>query len=124
MVEKQIGRYRGRLIKNTGDGILAVFDGPARAIRCAMALCEEADQMGIELRTGLHTGEIELMRDDVGGMAVHLAARVMGKAGAGEVWVSRTLKDLVVGSGFSFREQGVFTLKGVPDQWRLFSIEW
>jgi pimeloyl-ACP methyl ester carboxylesterase/class 3 adenylate cyclase len=124
MVERQIGRFRGRLIKNTGDGILAVFDGPARAIRCAMALCEEAHQIGIELRTGLHTGEIELMGDDVGGMAVHIAARVMGKAGAGGVWVSRTLKDLVVGSGFSFKEQGVYTLKGVPEEWRLFSIQW
>jgi pimeloyl-ACP methyl ester carboxylesterase/class 3 adenylate cyclase len=123
MVERQVARFHGRLVKNTGDGILAVFDGPARAIRCAIGMCEEAHQMGIELRTGLHTGEIELMGNDVGGMAVHIAARVMGKAGAGEVWVSRTLKDLVVGSGFRFQEQGVFPLKGVPDEWRLFSIE-
>lgn len=123
MVERLIIRFRGRLVKNTGDGILAVFDGPARAIRCAIAMCQEAHQMGIELRTGVHTGEIELLGDDVGGMAVHIAARVMGKAGAGEVWVSRTLKDLVVGSDFSFNEQGIYTLKGVPDEWRLFSVE-
>ena len=88
-----------------------------------MGICKEAHQMGIELRTGVHTGEIELLGDDVGGMAVHIAARVMGKAGAGEVWVSRTLKDLVVGSDFSFNEQGIYTLKGVPDEWRLFSVE-
>ncbi len=81
------------------------------------------DAVGIELRAGLHTGEIELMNDDVGGMAVHIAARVMARAGVGEVWVSRTLKDLVVGSGFAFRDQGVFTLKGIPDDWRLFAVE-
>lgn len=123
MVDRQISRFRGRMVKHTGDGVLAMFDGPARAIRCAMAMCEDAHQMGIEIRTGLHTGEVELMGDDVGGMAVHIAARVMGKAGAGEVWVSRTLKDLVVGSGFNFEEQGVYTLKGIPDEWRLFAVE-
>lgn len=123
MTQRQINRYRGRLIKSTGDGALAIFDGPARAIRCAMAMCDEAARMGIQLRAGLHTGEIELMEDDVGGMAVHIAARVMGKAGDSEVWVSRTLKDLVVGSGFTFHDQGVYALKGIPDEWRLYLVE-
>jgi pimeloyl-ACP methyl ester carboxylesterase len=123
MMLRQIGRFRGQAIKNTGDGILAIFDGPARAIRAAMAACKDAGRIGLQLRAGLHTGEIELIDADVGGMTVHIAARVLGKAGPNEIWVSRTVKDLVVGSGFQFVEQGVYALKGVPDEWRLFTIE-
>ncbi|MFN2137515.1 MAG: alpha/beta fold hydrolase [Candidatus Promineifilaceae bacterium] len=123
MMVREIGRFRGRVIKSTGDGILALFDGPGRAIQAAMSACADAGRLGLQLRAGLHTGEIELMGEDIGGMAVHIAARVMGKAGPNEIWVSRTVKDLVVGSGFSFEERGVYSLKGVPDEWRLFAIE-
>jgi len=123
MMYKNIGRFRGRAVKSTGDGFLATFDGPARAIRCATTVSNEARRMGIEIRAGLHTGEIELIREDVGGIAVHIAARVLGKAGDNEVWVSRTVKDLVVGSGFEFNEQGVYSLKGIPGEWRLFAVE-
>jgi class 3 adenylate cyclase len=123
MMYRNIGRFRGRAVKSTGDGFLATFDGPARAIRCALAASDEARQMGFEIRAGLHTGEIELIGEDVGGIGVHIAARVLGKAGDSEVWVSRTVKDLVAGSGFGFSEQGVYSLKGVPDEWRLFAVE-
>jgi len=122
MMQKNIARFRGRAIKSTGDGFLATFDGPARAIRCASASSEDARQLGIELRAGLHTGEIELIGEDIGGIAVHIASRVMGKAGGNEVWVSRTVKDLVVGSGFEFTDQGVYNLKGVPGDWQLFTV--
>jgi len=123
MMHKNIGRFRGQVIKNTGDGFLATFDGPARAIRCASTVSDEARQLGIEIRAGLHTGEIELIGEDVGGIAVHIAARVLGKAGDSEVWVSRTIKDLVVGSGFEFNERGVYSLKGIPGEWQLFSVK-
>lgn len=123
IVRRQVEQFRGRVVKQTGDGVLAIFDGPARAIRGACALRDELRGQGIAVRTGLHTGEVELRADDVGGIAVHIAARVMSKAGANEVWVSRTVKDLVAGSGVRLAEQGVFTLKGVPDEWRLYSVE-
>lgn len=123
MTYKIIARFRGRAIRSTGDGFLATFDGPARAIRCASALSDEAQRMGIEIRVGLHTGEIELIGEDIGGIAVHIAARVLGKAGDNEICVSRTVKDLVAGSGFEFNEQGVYSLKGVPGEWRLFRVE-
>jgi class 3 adenylate cyclase len=106
-----------------GDGFLATFDGPARAIRCAMALSEAARaQFGVEVRTGLHTGEIELIGDDVGGIAVHIGARVGASAGPGEVLVSGTVKDLVVGSGIRFEERGETVLRGVPGSWRLWAV--
>jgi class 3 adenylate cyclase len=123
LMHKEISRFRGRAIKSTGDGFLATFDGPARAIRCAFAISDEVRRLGIEIRAGLHTGEIELIGEDVGGIAVHIAARVLAKAAAKEVWVSRTVKDLVVGSGFNFSERGVYDLKGIPGEWRLFTAE-
>jgi class 3 adenylate cyclase/alpha-beta hydrolase superfamily lysophospholipase len=120
---KEINRFRGRTIRSTGDGYLAVFDGPGRAIRCGTAVRNELGQHGIEIRTGLHTGEIDLMGDDVGGIAVNIAARVLAEAADNEVWVSRTVKDLVVGSGFTFEERGTHNLKGVPGEWSLYSVE-
>ncbi|MFQ6021870.1 MAG: adenylate/guanylate cyclase domain-containing protein [Acidiferrobacterales bacterium] len=123
LTHKEISRFRGRAVRSTGDGILATFDGPARAIRCALAISGEVRRLGIEIRAGLHTGEIDLIREDVGGIAVHIAARVSAKAGANEVWVSRTVKDLVAGSEFEFNERGVYSLKGIPGEWRLFTVE-
>ena len=120
---KEIERFRGRAIRSTGDGYLAVFDGPGRAIRCGSAVGRELSQLGIEIRAGVHTGEIDLMGKDVGGIAVNIAARVLAEAAAKEVWVSRTVKDLVVGSGFRFTERGTYGLKGVPGEWALYSVE-
>ena len=106
-----------------GDGFLATFDGPARAIRCATAIRDVgAAQFGLEMRSGLHTGEIEVMGDDVGGIAVHIGARVGANAPAGEVLVSGTVKDLVVGSGIAFEDRGERELRGVPGQWRLWAV--
>jgi len=122
-VDRQLTRFRGRWVKTMGDGFLATFDGPARAIRCAQSIREAArSQFGLEVRTGLHTGEIELMGDDVGGMAVHIGARVGAAAGPGEVLVSGTVKDLVVGSGLDFDDRGEHELKGVPGAWRLWAV--
>ncbi len=123
VMHKEIGRFRGRAVRSTGDGYLAVFDGPGRAIRCGAAVSRELRQLGIEIRTGVHTGEIDLMGEDVGGIAVNIAARVLAEAANNEVWVSRTVKDLVVGSGFEFTEKGTHSLKGVPGEWGLFSVE-
>ncbi len=120
LAAREVDRHRGRRIKTTGDGILATFDGPARAVRCAQAICESVRPLGIEVRAGLHTGEIELRDDDVGGIAVHIGQRVSGLAGPGEVLVSSTVKDLVAGSGITFAERGSHVLKGVPDEWRVF----
>jgi class 3 adenylate cyclase/pimeloyl-ACP methyl ester carboxylesterase len=122
LVDYCLSRFRGRLVKRTGDGILATFDGPARAVRCAETICRDARRLGVEVRAGVHAGEIELRGDDVGGIAVHLAARVMGQAGPGEVVVSRTVKDLTAGSGLSFEDRGTRELKGVPDPWQLFAL--
>ena len=118
-----IEAYHGKLIKSTGDGLLATFDRPAAAIRCAQSLRESLSRQGIEIRAGLHTGEIELIGQDVGGMAVHIAARVSSRAGAGKTLASRTVKDLVVGSGIEFEEAGTSQLKGVPGQWELFAVK-
>jgi class 3 adenylate cyclase len=123
VIRSQIDRYQGREVKTMGDGFLATFDGPARAIRCATASTEAVQALGLDIRAGLHTGEVELMGDDVGGMAVHIGARVGAKAGAGEVLVSGTVKDLVVGSGIEFADRGTHELKGVPGEWRLFAVE-
>lgn len=117
-----IERFRGRMIKTTGDGVLATFDGPARAIRCARAIGDEVRGLGVEVRSGLHTGEVEIRGEDVGGIAVNLAARVMTEAGPGEVIVSSTVKDLVVGSGIEFDDRGTHELKGVPGEWRLYFV--
>jgi class 3 adenylate cyclase len=116
-------RFRGHEIKSTGDGILATFDGPARGVRCACAIADEIRPLGIEVRAGLHTGECEMIDDDVGGIAVHIGARVASFAGAGEVLVSSTVKDLVAGSGLRFGDRGSRSLKGVPGEWRIFAVE-
>jgi len=122
VAREQIERHRGRLIKTTGDGILATFDGPGRAISCATALRHAVRGLGIEIRAGLHTGEVEVMGTDVAGIAVHIAARVSALAGPGEVLVSRTVTELVAGSGIEFEDRGEPELKGVPGTWRLFSV--
>ena len=122
LARKEIERYRGREVKTMGDGFLAMFDGPARAIRCAVGVAGAARPLGIELRAGLHTGECELIGDDVGGIAVHIAQRVQALADPGEVLVSSTVRDLVVGSGIEFGDRGTRELKGVPGEWRLFSV--
>jgi pimeloyl-ACP methyl ester carboxylesterase len=122
-VRRQLSLHRGREVKTMGDGFLATFDGPARAIRCACALQEEAQGLGLEVRAGIHTGEVELIGDDVGGMAVNIGARIGALAGSGEVLVSSTVRELVVGSGLEFEERGVEKLKGAPGEWRLFAID-
>jgi class 3 adenylate cyclase len=114
--------FGGREIKSTGDGFLATFDGPARGIRCAQAATAAARPLGIRIRAGLHTGECEVMEEDIGGIAVHIAARVSGLAGADEVLVSRTVRDLVAGSGIEFEDRGLHELKGVPDQWEILAV--
>jgi class 3 adenylate cyclase len=123
IVRQELERHRGREIKTVGDGFLATFDGPARAIRCACAIRDGLRSLGIEIRAGLHTGECELMNDDVGGIAVHIGARVMATAAPAEVLVSSTVKDLVAGSGLRFVDRGVHSLQGVPGEWRLFAVE-
>ena len=117
----EVTGFRGRVIKSTGDGTLATFDGPARAIRCAASIGEAVRSLGIEIRAGLHTGEVELRGDDIGGIAVHTAARVMGQAGPGEILVSSTVKDLVVGSGIDFLDRGEHELRGLEGRRRLFA---
>jgi class 3 adenylate cyclase/pimeloyl-ACP methyl ester carboxylesterase len=123
VVRQQLARFRGREVKTTGDGFLATFDGPARAIRAADALRGGVRDLGLEVRVGLHTGECELVGDDIGGIAVHIAARVLAQAGAGEIVCSRTVKDLVAGAGFAFADRGTHKLKGVPDSWQLHAVE-
>jgi class 3 adenylate cyclase len=122
LVRAEVERHRGRCVKSTGDGVLATFDGPARAVRAATSIGDAVRRLGVDIRAGLHTGELEVLDDDVGGLAVHIGARVMGKAEAGEVLVSSTVKDLVVGSGLDFSERGEHQLKGVPGEWRLFAV--
>jgi class 3 adenylate cyclase len=123
LVRRQLVRFSGREIDTAGDGFFASFDGPARAIRCACAITAAMSDLGLDVRTGLHTGECELVEGKVGGIAVHIGARVAAEAAAREVLVSSTVKDLVAGSGIQFRERGVVALKGVPDKWRLYSVE-
>ena len=118
-----VGRHRGNLVKNTGDGILATFDGPGRAVHCALAFSSAARQLGLPLRAGLHTGEIEMRGKDIGGIAVHAAARVMSKSVANEVLVSRVVTDLVAGAGLRFAERGSHELKGLPGRWDLFAAD-
>ena len=117
-----IGEHQGRLVKTTGDGVLATFDGPSRAVRCAAGLHDAMVGLGIPIRAGLHTGEIEIRGDDIAGLAVHIASRVAGLAGAGETLVSSTVKDLVVGSGFEFHDQGEQRLKGIDGAWRCYAL--
>ncbi len=122
IVRDNLRRYRGKEVNHTGDGFLALFDGPARAVTCATRIVEEVRGLGIETRAGLHTGEIELGGDQVGGLAVHLANRVMTRADPGSVLVSATVKDLVLGSGIDFNERGRHRLRGVPDEWELYEV--
>lgn len=121
-VRRQLERFGGREIKTTGDGFLATFDGPARAVACAQAIGDAAGQLGLGVRAGVHTGEVELRGDDIAGMAVHIAARVAALAGPGEVLVSRTVIDLIVGSGIEFADRGEHELKGVPGSWHLYAL--
>jgi pimeloyl-ACP methyl ester carboxylesterase len=123
LARRELERFRGREVKTTGDGFLATFDGPARSIRCACAVSDSVGQLGIAIRAGLHTGECEVMGDDVGGIAVHIGARVAAEAAPAEVLVSSTVKDLVAGSGLEFEDRGPHRLKGVPEEWRLFAVK-
>jgi class 3 adenylate cyclase len=122
MVREEIRRFRGREIKTTGDGVLATFESPTGGMRCARAILGSADQIGLELRAGLHAGEVELRGDDVSGIAVHIAQRVSSLADAGEVLVSRTVADLVTGSMLEFDDRGEHELKGVAGTWQLFLV--
>jgi len=123
VVRAFLTRYRGQEVNTAGDGFLATFDGPARAVKCAQGICEAVKPLGLEVRVGCHTGEIELLGTDVGGIAVHIGARVGALAGPSEVLVSSTVKDLVAGSGLAFSERGEHELKGVPGSWRLYAVE-
>jgi class 3 adenylate cyclase len=122
-IRRNLARFRGHEVKTTGDGFLATFDGPARGVRCAAAIVQEIKLLGIEVRAGLHTGECEMSGDDVGGIAVHIGARVAALARASEVLVSSTVKDLVAGSGLRFNDRGTYPLKGIPGDWRIFTAE-
>ncbi len=122
VVRSQLARFRGREVNTSGDGFLAMFDGPQRAIRCAMAIRDAVQALGIEVRAGLHTGECEVRGEDIGGIAVHIGARVSALAGPNDVVVSSTLRDLVIGSGLEFDDRGAHQLKGVPGDWRLFAV--
>ncbi len=121
LVRRQIAHFRGREIATAGDGFLALFDGPARGVRCGLAISDAVRALGLEVRAGLHTGECERMGDNVGGIAVHIGARIAGEAAPGEVLASRTVRDLVVGSGLTFRDRGSRVLKGVEGEWQLFA---
>ena len=120
-VRRELARFRGKEIRTLGDGFLATFDGPARAVRCAEAIRDNVRDLGLEVRSGLHTGEIEILPNDVGGIAVNVAARVARLAGPGEVLTSNVLKELVAGSGLRFADRGVYALKGLPDGMRVFA---
>ena len=122
LVRKELARFRGHEVDTAGDGFLATFDGPARAIRCARSIADAVRTIGIEIRAGLHTGECELMGEKIGGLAVHIGARIAALANGGEVLVSSTVKDLVAGSGLAFEERGLQQLKGVPGEWATFAV--
>jgi class 3 adenylate cyclase len=122
MVRDELERFNGREIKTTGDGFLVTFDGPGRAIECGRAIRTRAQKLGVGVRVGLHTGEVESRGGDIGGIAVHIGARVAAAARLGEILVSRTVADLVTGSGIEFEDRGERELKGVPGSWRLFAV--
>ena len=122
VVRAQLVRFRGREVNTSGDGFLAMFDGPQRAMRCAIAIRDAVQSLGIQVRAGLHTGECEVRGEDIGGIAVHIGARVSALAGANGVLVSSTLRDLVIGSGLEFEERGSYELKGVPGEWHLIAV--
>ena len=121
-VRRQLELFRGMEVNTAGDGFLAMFDGPARATWCALGICSSVRELGIQIRAGVHTGEIEIHGDDVGGIAVHIGARVSALASPSEVFVSSTVKDLVAGSGLAFEDAGEHVLKGVPDRWHLYRV--
>ena len=123
LARKRVGEFKGRIVDHAGDGFLAQFDGPARAIRCALSLRDGVSGLGLETRAGVHTGEVEVRGDNIGGIAVHIGARVAAKAAAGEVLVSRTVVDLVVGSTLEFDDRGSHALKGVPGEWQLYAVK-
>ena len=123
LIRRELVRFRGAELDVAGDGFFARFDGPARGVRCASAISERVRELGLEVRAGLHTGECEVMDGKVGGIAVHIGARVAKQAQPGEVLVSSTVRDLVAGSGLRFRERGSTKLKGVPEEWRLYAVE-
>ena len=122
LIRRCVQRFRGHEVSTEGDGFIARFEGPARAVSCARAIREGVQGLGVEIRDGVHTGEIELRGNEVTGLAVHIGARVVALADAGEVLVSRTVKDLVVGSGIEFSDRGAHELKGVPDTWQLYAV--
>jgi pimeloyl-ACP methyl ester carboxylesterase len=122
VVRAEVAKWRGSEVNTTGDGFLATFDSPAGAIHCAQRITEIVKPLGIEVRCGIHTGELEIMENDVAGLAVHIGARIAGLAGPSEVLVSRTVKDLVAGTGISFESRGLHTLKGIPDEWQVFEV--
>jgi class 3 adenylate cyclase len=122
VVARELDRFRGRHVDSAGDGVFATFDGPARAIRCAAGIRDAVTALGLEIRAGVHTGEVEVLGDDLAGMAVHIGARVAARAEAGEILVSGTVRDLVVGSGVRFEDRGTAELKGVPGEWRLYTV--
>ena len=122
IVRRELDRFRGTLVHTTGDGVLATFDGPARAVHCGTAICREITSIGIDAKVGIHTGEVQIMDKEIGGLTVHIGARVMDLAGPNEVLVSSTVKDITAGSGIRFEDRGVHALKGVPDKWHLFGV--
>jgi class 3 adenylate cyclase len=123
VVRAELNRYRGREISTTGDGFFASFDGPARAVRCGVAITEAVRRLGVEVRVGVHTGECEARGDDLAGIAVHIGSRVASLAAPGEVLVTSTVRDLVAGSGLRFEQRGAHQLKGVPDAWTVFAVD-
>jgi class 3 adenylate cyclase len=123
LATREIARFGGRVVKTIGDGVLAEFDGPGRAISATTALRDAVAALGIGIRAGLHAGEVEVLGDDIGGIAVHIAARVVTAADPGEVLVSSTVRELVAGSGLGFRDRGMHSLKGLPEPWQLFAVE-
>jgi class 3 adenylate cyclase len=122
VVRAELAKWRGEEVTYTGDGFVATFDSPALAIRCARAIVEHVAALGLPVRSGIHTGEMEIVDHNVGGLAVHIGARIAALAGAGEVLVSRTVKDLVAGGGFAFESRGRHILRGVPDEWEVFGV--
>jgi len=122
IVRRQLARFRGQEVDTAGDGFLATFDGPGRAVRCAVSICREVRSLGMELRAGVHTGECQLVAGKLGGIAVHIGSRIAGMAISDEVLVSSTVKDLVVGSGITFEDRGTHALRGVPGEWHLFAV--
>ena len=122
MVREELRRFRGREVQTTGDGFFATFDGPGRAVQCAHVIRTRASEIGVDVRVGLHTGEVQVRGEEIGGIAVHIGARVAAAAGPGEILVSRTVTDLVAGSGLQFEDRGDYELKGVPNLWRLFAF--